>query len=564
MRLVRFPLVCLSALGVALAACHATVPQEPTGLFESQEALNGGTCSDDVPCAMPLLAAGGMSTLTVRSDGSLWAWGRNTYGQLGDGTFTQATTPIAAGFSQKVRQVAMGEHHTLLLDDTGSAWAFGYNFYGQLGDGSFSNSSTPIKVSPLSNVQFVTAGRRSSYAVNKSGQAFAWGSNQYGQLGDTTTNNSNVPVQISGLSKVAMIGGGGLHALALDEDGNVWGWGYNGAGQVGDGSSDLTKLTPVAVSGLTQVVAVAAGYFHSLAVRVDGTVWAWGENGYGNLGQGTVGAAYNLNTPHLVAGVPPAVVVAAGVDHSVALALDGTVWAWGANDSGQLGDGTGLQQTTATAVANLDKVVALQSGDNHVLALREDFSVWAWGANFLGQIGDNSSAFFHLTPVQNGFSWSANSCASLPECSGQGCSATECSGAGTCTNGACVCNAGLGGTVCDTCATNHYDFPNCVFCEAATTCNGHGTCDAKGACVCDTGFSGAGCEVGGTSVDAGTPDAGSPVPPGPTPSPEEPADEEEEGDRGVRSGCGCGSTPDALLPFGLFLWAAARRRRRSE
>jgi len=192
-----------------------------------------------------------------------------------------------------------------------------------------------------------------------------------------------------------MVAAGGYHSLALKSDGTVLAWGDNANGQFGDGTN-TSRNTPVQVSGLTGVVNIAAGIIHSLALKSDGTVWAWGYNGHGQLGDGTT---TGRNTPVQVSGLTGVVDIAAGTYHSLALKSDGTVWVWGSNNYGQLGDGTTTNRNTPVQVSGLTGVVDIAAGTTHSLALKSDGTVWVWGYNGHGQLGDGTNTSRN-TPVQ--------------------------------------------------------------------------------------------------------------------------------------------------------------------
>ena len=294
-----------------------------------------------------------------------------------------------------VALIAASDEHSLALEDDGTLWNWGDNRYGQVGDGTTTDRNVPVQVSGLTRVTALAAGDDHSLAIEGDGTVWAWGWNLYGQLGDGTTTDRNVPVQVSGLTHVIALAAGHGHSLALEADGTVWAWGDNGAGQLGDGTRTDRHL-PVQVSRLTGVTALAAGSYHSLALEADGTVWAWGDNGAGQLGDGT---HTDRNAPVQVSGLTGVIALAAGRGHSLALTDDGTVWAWGYNSSGQLGDGTHTDRNAPVQVSGLTHVAAVAAGDGHSLALEDDGTVWGWGRNGDGELGDGTNTD-RSVPVQ--------------------------------------------------------------------------------------------------------------------------------------------------------------------
>lgn len=214
------------------------------------------------------------------------------------------------------------------------------------------------------------------------------GYNALGQLGDgTTTDRDITDGENPPLTRVTAVTGGVGHSLALRDDGRVWAWGWNAYGQLGDGTYD-TRLRPIPVPGLTGVVAVAGGPYHSLALKADGTVWTWGWNPLGQLGDGTTTTRLR---PVAVPGLTGVVAISAGMLHSLAVRSDGSVWSWGWNGAGQLGDGSLVDHRLPARVVGISGATGVAAGGLHSLAVKGDGTVWSWGWNVFGQLGDDSA-----------------------------------------------------------------------------------------------------------------------------------------------------------------------------
>lgn len=346
----------------------------------------------------PAIAQGYYHSLGLGSDGSLWAWGNNQYGQLGNNSTVSRSGPVQTAILSEVAAVAAGVRYSLALKQDGTVWAWGQNDKGELGDGTVQARHVPVQVAGLSGMTRI-AGAVGYHALGlkDDGTVRAWGLNESGQLGDGTSDIRLEPVNVTGLTDVVDIASGGYFSLALKRDGTVWSWGHNGNGELGDGT--LTqRLTPVQVSGLTDIVGIAAGVNHALALKNDGTVWAWGENSWGAVGLGYASA--KVTTPVQVVGLTDVTKIAGGGFHSVALKNDGTVWSWGLNNQNQLGNGTSANASVPVRTANLDGVIGIAAGGYSSLALRDDGWVWAWGLNTSGQLGDNT-ATVRPAPVQS-------------------------------------------------------------------------------------------------------------------------------------------------------------------
>lgn len=312
------------------------------------------------------VADGSSHALALRPDGTVWGWGYNYFGQLGDGrSAIKFSLPVQAISLAGIKDIAAGQHQTLALGSDGTVRAWGYNYYGQVGVGNTTNSSLPLPVG-LSGAKAVAGGQTYSAALKSDGTVWTWGYNNCGQLGDTTTGQRKTPVQVRGLTGIKAIACGYAQTFGLRSDGSVWAWGYNNCGQLGDGTQ-FQRYAPVQVSGLQGAVAIASGYYHAAALKSDGTVWTWGSNSCGQLGDGTW--AIQRNTPVQVKGLDGVIAIAAGAYHVVALKSDGTVWAWGDNTSGQIGSGTKNNSSNVPVqVAGLTDVTGVAAGVNFTSA----------------------------------------------------------------------------------------------------------------------------------------------------------------------------------------------------
>lgn len=338
------------------------------------------------PADVVAVAGGEEFSLALLKDGKVMAWGYNNAGQLGDGTETNSDVPVEVKGLSEVIAISAGGQHSLALLEDGKVMAWGGNGWGELGDGTTTASDEPVEVKGLSEVAAISAGYYHSLALLKSGKVMAWGNDEDGELGDGTTTNSDEPVEVGELSEATAISGGRFFSLAVLKDGKVMSWGYNAYGQLGGGSSEGPEkcgskapcsVKPVEVKGLSEeVTAVAAGGWHSLAVLKDGKVMSWGLNSRGQLGDGTT---TNSDEPVEVgAGLTEVAAVSAGLLDSMALSKSGKVMAWGQNGSGQLGDGTEAGPETCESVAcsrtplavsKLGKYVAgISAGGNQSLA----------------------------------------------------------------------------------------------------------------------------------------------------------------------------------------------------
>ncbi len=339
--------------------------------------------------ATPTPAAGYEHTCALTKNGGVKCWGSNSHGQLGDGTMTGRSEPAdVIGLTSGVRAVAAGGYHNCVVMDTGGVKCWGGNGSGQLGDGSLITRTMPADVVGLtSGVRAIAAGRFFTCALMDSGRVNCWGDNAAGQLGDGTTITRSEPRDaISLTSAVRAIAAGANHSCAVMDSGGVKCWGTNQWGQLGDGTVDW-RITPADVSGLTSGVrAIAAGANHTCAVMDSGGVKCWGENYAGQLGDGTNG--YSL-FPVTVSGLTsPVIAIAAGDSHTCASTGDGTVRCWGNNHYGQLGDGTTTESHVAVkSVAVSGTLVNLAADANHTCGGTVSGRILCWGDNRYGETG---------------------------------------------------------------------------------------------------------------------------------------------------------------------------------
>ncbi len=357
------------------------------------------------------VATGGYHTCARFSDGSVKCWGANWYGQLGDGTNTDRTTPVSLSLTG-ASALAAGEYHTCAIVTGGVVECWGLNDYGQLGNNSKVSSTTPVVVGLGTTATAIAAGDEFTCALLTDKSVKCWGQNSYGQLGngvditDGLNHDSQIPVAVSSLTDATSITLGGFHACSLRTGGTVVCWGANWDGQLGNGANInvpgiVYSSTPAAVEtsmgvSLDSVSQVAAGSWSTCALITGGTLKCWGADGYGQLGDGL--AASN-SRPVSVTGVTTATSIGAGGWHNCAVITGGTARCWGYNNDGQVGDGTVVNRSAATAVLNLTNAVAVEGGKNHSCALLADATVACWGYNAYAQLG-NGRTLYSTTPVE--------------------------------------------------------------------------------------------------------------------------------------------------------------------
>ena len=347
--------------------------------------------SASVTLAPVAFGAGSQHVLAIKADGSLWAWGSNLYGQLGDGTFGGSRlTPAQVGIDTHWAALAGGNDYTVAIKSDGSLWAWGVNNSGQLGDGTQVDKNVPTRIGSDNDWIAADCGAEFTVALKSNGTLWAWGRNDKNQLGDGTVAYRLSPTLISGAGGWVAFSCGAHFSVAVKSDGSLWGWGDNGFGQFGDGTTGGTHSTPTRIGAGSDWVTAAAGVNGVIALKASGTLYGWGRNNYGQLGLGTL-----VNTPiptQIGTGADWAAVKGTGVaPSSLACKSDGSLWAWGSNSDGQLGDGTTTDKSIPTRVG-IDVDWAATTGDGSFgLALKSDGTFWAWGDNSQGQLGDGTT-----------------------------------------------------------------------------------------------------------------------------------------------------------------------------
>ncbi len=338
-------------------------------------------------------STGGSHSLALRSDGSLWAWGGNSDGQLGFGNLNEYDqySPQQVGNGHNWIAMAAGGDHNLALQANGRMYSWGRNSYGQLGNGNTNSYDTPQQVGGDSTWADICAGSAHSLALKANGSLWAWGRNGNGQLGNGNTTDIYTPYHIGNATDWMAIATGDSFSLALKANGTLWAWGRNDHGQLGQGNN-TEQHSPQQVGSDSVWTQLAAGGSHVLALKANGTLWAWGYNGHGQLGDGSTNDKLG---PQQIGNSHNWIAVSAGRDHSYALAADGKVWSWGANDKGQLGQGNYTELHSPAVVSGQTGVIQLFEGSQgeHAAIIKDNRSyVCLTGYNMHGQLGDQDTA----------------------------------------------------------------------------------------------------------------------------------------------------------------------------
>lgn len=399
-----------AALGVHIAHGDGAIGDPVPGMAGYEFDANCRPVEQEEEEAPPSLdpssiTAGANHSCGLDASGAAYCWGYNDRGQLGDGTTTSRSEPVAVDMTgvPAFAMIRAGGSHTVALTVDGQAYAWGSGSFGQLGNGTSSTSARPVAVTMPDGVTFTTidAGSDHSVAVASTGDAYGWGYNVYGMIGNGLTSNRNVPVVAYMPADVEFtaISAGQSHTVALSSTGAAYAWGSNAMGQLG-APVELRAERPTAVTmpaGAT-FTSIEVGSYHNVALDADGAAYAWGGNGDGQLGDGSY-TSRDAPVPVTMNGETFRA-VSAGGSHTAALTTSGEARAWGWNGDGQLGDGSGSSSTVPTAVAAPAATTfsAISAGSGHTLALTDAGTAYGWGYNPFGQVGDGSTTS-QITPV---------------------------------------------------------------------------------------------------------------------------------------------------------------------
>jgi len=364
---------------------------------------------------------GGWQLISTDSENTLWTWGNNNIGELGTGTSVNRSSPgTTAGCGTTWCGFSSGCQQSAAIKTDGTLWTWGANTCGRLGDNTVTTRSSPVTTAGGgANWRQVSAqGFRHMSAIKTDGSLWTWGCNTYGQLGNSSTTSRSSPgTTAGGGSTWCQTSAGNNHTTAVKTDGTLWTWGLNSYGNLGT-NNIVSRSSPGTTSGAGSTWCMAAGgVCHSVAVKTDGTLWTWGLNSSGQLG---TGGTVNRSSPGTTAGCGTTwCTVTAGCAISAAIKTDGTLWTWGLNTCGRLGDGTTITRnspvSTVGGTNSWCQVSTSTLGGNHTTAMKSDGTLWTWGLNSSGQLGTGTTVGRSSpgTTVAGGTTWCTTSSGSL-------------------------------------------------------------------------------------------------------------------------------------------------------
>lgn len=355
-----------------------------------------------------LIATGQFHSLSVHTDGTLWGWGSNVEGQLGLGSLISSDNPSKVENDNDWSTVSVGDNFSMVIKDNGSLWAMGKNDFGELGDGSTSSKNTPTQVGSDSDWESVSCGQNHVLALKTDGTLWSWGRNDWGQLGLGNTSNQSSPIQIGSDSDWVHISTSSESSFALKTDGTMWSWGRNGFdnGVLGYSSASDVITSPQQIGNDSDWKEVEAGYRHALATKTNGTLWAWGINQFGQIGNGTY--SYQ-KLPNQIGSDTDWGKANCGHMHSFAIKDNGTLWTWGNNAFGQSNPSTTGNNNTPQQFNSDENWLAISGGETHTVSMKDDLTLRTWGNNYNGQLGGGTYIWNIPTPLETQLDDNANS-----------------------------------------------------------------------------------------------------------------------------------------------------------
>lgn len=344
----------------------------------------------------PQIAVNGFHSVFVDNAGTVWTWGDNRFGQLGNGQLdnniaTSNSTPVQLSGLPAIASVAIGGSHTLALTTDGQVWAWGHNADNTLGVTTDDTiQTTPVLIAGLDHITAIAAGDGHGLALRSDGAVWTWGINTDGQTGLPQTGNHPFPEEITVVTDVIAIAAGDAHSLLLRADGTVWATGLNNFGQLGDGTTE-SRSEFAEVTNLEHIVAIDAGETYSLALDAYGDIWGFGNATLGQLGPNNSEAITSPQRIMVSTSGQPYRAISAGGSHVMALDDAGLVWSWGYNGFGQLGYETNdLISAQPQLIPLQDTISGISAGDNHSAVFSTKGNIWIWGDNQFGQLGDGT------------------------------------------------------------------------------------------------------------------------------------------------------------------------------
>ena len=322
---------------------------------------------------------------------NLYGWGSSTNGQLGLGNRTYYSSPAQVGSLTNWLSITTNYIGSVAVKNDGTLWTWGRGLYGALGLGNQTYYSSPKQVGSLTSWLTISGGYACTGSVKTDGTLWMFGAaSNYGQLGLGNITSYSSPKQVGALTNWSKISFGNLYnCFAIKTNGTLWSWGYNGYGMLGIGNTN-NYSSPKQIGALTNWSKVSAGNAHILSVKTDGTLWSWGANNTGQLGLGTVGAGTYKSSPTQIGSLSTWSDVAAGVSCSFAIKTDGTIWAWGASNSGVLGLGNTTSYSSPKQIGSLtnwSQPFTSNYGGARAAVLKTDGTLWTWGENSQGALG---------------------------------------------------------------------------------------------------------------------------------------------------------------------------------